>query len=985
MPSIRINSQTACALLSLLVAGCSGFAPNTFGAVSNQPPNAPVSLRAFVLSEFDIKLSWKDRSANESGFGIERAAKGEAFHLIAQLPPSTTTFLDHDLVPATQYRYRVYAYNSFGTSAFSNLEEARTLAPPCPLAVIEWGYAPLTPLTGLKDIVAIADGETHTVALRSNGKVVSWGNDSYGQTDVPTNLNSVVAISAGFVHSLALKSDGTVVAWGNNGSGQSAPPANLVDVAAIAAGDYHSLALTRHGTVVGWGSPYTYAATPPTNLTSIIAIAAGANHSLALRADGTVVGWGDNSYGQSTPPANLTDVVAIAAGGDHSLALKRNGTVVAWGFDYSAILTPPPHLNGIVAIAAGRYDSFALKSDGSVVGWGSNSYATEIVPQGLSGVVAIAAYGSRYSVLSTAPAMPQNASARISSSRGINVSWTDASGNETAFKIERAIGDFVFDLTPWQLIATVKAGITNYLDRDIASNFTYWYRISAPGKCSESPYSPPAMVTVAPPYQPFELSAVMGLSGHVNLSWRDYVADIKGFKIERAPDVDGSPGTWKEVAKTTDVESYADPVPGSASYWYRVRAFNVLGASPYSDPVSVQVSAPYAPLLNVRPFADKALLSWAEPYGVFDVENFKLERALDSGGVPGDWTLLATITNVNTYEFTDTHLALNGIYWYRISAGNWVGDSPPSDEKFVIISGLPAPLDLKAVVGVSNSVDLQWETTSNDQDGFKVERATDYAGAPSTWSEIASLNLSNVYYATYSDSTVSANTTNWYRVRSFNTLGYSPYCTPVSVKLTPPDAPLLSGSQFLDRIELYWSDSTAGSLGYRLYRAWDISGAPGPWMRMLLLDPPSGFQGYYDFQINPYTTYWYRIQAFNWIGDSPYSAPVPVAIGFIPQPFVIPSPLSRTVTTNDASAFQRAASTPRLVSVGRSNDDLIITWNATGPATNLLQAAERLTGPFWDISPPIPVAATSLDSVIYMDKSAATNTSPRFYRVRIIP
>ncbi|HMX29772.1 MAG TPA: RCC1 domain-containing protein, partial [Blastocatellia bacterium] len=60
----------------------------------------------------------------------------------------------------------------------------------------------------------------------------------------------VPAIAAGDFHSLALKSDGTVVAWGNNVSGQTTIPGGLSNVTAIAAGDFHSLALKSDGTVV---------------------------------------------------------------------------------------------------------------------------------------------------------------------------------------------------------------------------------------------------------------------------------------------------------------------------------------------------------------------------------------------------------------------------------------------------------------------------------------------------------------------------------------------------------------------------------------------------------------------------------------------------------------------------------------------------------------------------------------------------------------
>ena len=97
--------------------------------------------------------------------------------------------------------------------------------------------------------------------------LAAWGDNYYGQTNVPAGLTNVVAIAGGQEHSLALRADGTVAAWGWNSYGQTTIPAGL---------------------------------------TNVVAIAAGYNHSLALRADGAVVAWGRNYYGQTNIPAGLT-------------------------------------------------------------------------------------------------------------------------------------------------------------------------------------------------------------------------------------------------------------------------------------------------------------------------------------------------------------------------------------------------------------------------------------------------------------------------------------------------------------------------------------------------------------------------------------------------------------------------------------------------------------------------------------------------------
>lgn len=225
--------------------------------------------------------------------------------------------------------------------------------------------------------VAIACGYLHSMALQSNGVVISAGDDGYGQTDVPNDLTNVVAISCGFYHTLALKSDGTVVSWGASADifpvgtapnfGQTIVPPNLSNVVAVAAGGYHSLALKGDGTVIAWGRGDSGQTNVPVNLSNVVAIAAGGFHSVALKADGSVMAWGLNTYGETSVPADLSNVVAIAAGGWHTLALKADGTVQAWGagggsntnVDYHQNVVPV-NLTNVVQIAAGELHSLAL-------------------------------------------------------------------------------------------------------------------------------------------------------------------------------------------------------------------------------------------------------------------------------------------------------------------------------------------------------------------------------------------------------------------------------------------------------------------------------------------------------------------------------------------------------------------------------------------------------------------------------------------------
>jgi hypothetical protein len=265
------------------------------------------------------------------------------------------------------------------------------------LRIFGWGEngsGQITIPVSASNVVAIAAGNDHSLALRADGTVVGWGYNGQGQTTIPASATNVVAIAAEYAHSLALRVDGTVVGWGDNFQGQSTIPASASNVVAIAAGGGHSLALMDDGTVVGWGYNGHGQSTIPASASNVVAIGAGTGHSLALRADGTVVAWGFNSSGQITIPASASNVVAIAAGDSHSLALRADGAVVAWGFNSYGQTTIPASASNVVGIAGGNSHSLALRADGTVVGWGGNySHQTEIPPSATN-VFTIAAGGN---------------------------------------------------------------------------------------------------------------------------------------------------------------------------------------------------------------------------------------------------------------------------------------------------------------------------------------------------------------------------------------------------------------------------------------------------------------------------------------------------------------------------------------------------------------------------------------------------------------
>ncbi len=93
-----------------------------------QPPSAPSDLNLTVISSSEIDLDWQDNSDNEDGFKIERkTGVGGTWSQIGTVSANTTSYSDNGLSPNTAYYYRVCAYNTDGTSSYSNEPSATTL------------------------------------------------------------------------------------------------------------------------------------------------------------------------------------------------------------------------------------------------------------------------------------------------------------------------------------------------------------------------------------------------------------------------------------------------------------------------------------------------------------------------------------------------------------------------------------------------------------------------------------------------------------------------------------------------------------------------------------------------------------------------------------------------------------------------------------------------------------------------------------------
>jgi alpha-tubulin suppressor-like RCC1 family protein len=320
------------------------------------------------------------------------------------------------------------------------------------------GLALLAPLASVSAAPWMATGGSgHTQVLDGDGNVWGWGYNKYGtvgdgstvngephaqRTPRQAAISNVVSIASGQGHNVAVTSDGTVWSWGygylGHGAfeGRATPTQvfGVTNVKQVASGLFHTLALKQDGSVLAWGNNSRGSVGDGTNvhrespvalaLTGVRAIAAN-GHSLALKDDGTVWAWGQNDVGQAggvagqshTTPRQvegLTDVIAIAAGGGqsrdgHSVALKSDGTVWSWGagiamgtgsFNDAATPVQAVNVDKVVAIAAGNGFTLALREDGRVYTWGAteysslDSYVVDLLPRLVPGAENVHAIGA---------------------------------------------------------------------------------------------------------------------------------------------------------------------------------------------------------------------------------------------------------------------------------------------------------------------------------------------------------------------------------------------------------------------------------------------------------------------------------------------------------------------------------------------------------------------------------------------------------------
>ena len=282
-------------------------------------------------------------------------------------------------------------------------------------------------------IVSLRGGKTHMLFLMDDGTVYGCGHNADGQLgtgertkDITTpqqvpGLENIVSLAVGFQHNLALDSSGHVWAWGHNGSGQigngnkkvqfSPVRLDLENITQIYAGHKYSMAMDDQGQIWGWGdnsygqlgdvSNYKNVLSPTLLSFSgqFISLTCSNATTIGMDADGRLWAWGRNDYWQTgskgkkktMQPALVTGlpdefhVVKMDSYNIHSAVLTDEGAVWQWGAcghgqyglgirPWHALPSEACPTEGVIDVAVNTYTSYVLMENGDVLASGGNWY-----------------------------------------------------------------------------------------------------------------------------------------------------------------------------------------------------------------------------------------------------------------------------------------------------------------------------------------------------------------------------------------------------------------------------------------------------------------------------------------------------------------------------------------------------------------------------------------------------------------------------------
>lgn len=342
------------------------------------------------------------------------------------------------------------------------------------------------------------------------------------------------------------------------------------------------------------------------------------------------------------------------------------------------------------------------------------------------------------------------------------------------------------------------------------------------------------------------------------LNWNS-VTKSKYYYIYRATSYSGY---YKLIGKVKSTGYTDKKLKNRATYYYKVKAFNSFGFSPYSSVVNATVGEKYKSLGSPSCFTAKTVsetqisLQWNS---VSKATNYYIYRATSFAGT------YTKIGSSNKTNYTDKSLNQNTTYFYKVQAVN----SSSKSELSSVVSAttfdesdgyIDVPKNLIITAVSEDEISLKWDKVYDAQSYF-IYRSNSNSG---TYSKIATITDTE-----YKDEKLSNNITYYYKVRAYDHDDTSDYSSVVYATTdeeydidAPDDLEITYVSE--DEISLEW-DKVYDAKCYYIYRSKSVSGSYSKVATVADTD-------YTDYDLNDDTTYYYKVKAFDGKDSSDYSS-----------------------------------------------------------------------------------------------------------------